>query len=416
MTLAAVRRVERTLARIPPVRMLRAVPETGAFAVRTLVRRRTRELVPGMPDARLTPAFLAHVAMDEALLTMAMGPERFPRRDDYARVGREVTAARCLFDERGWLAEPRSYHQHPPALDHVQIDNAWANTMRYERVVWESGFEPRGDEPGAGRWGGYRANRLSSAWMLRHRDDQPRSWLICLHGFGMGYAFMDFPAFRAAHLHRDLGLNLIGPTLPLHGRRKVSRLSGDQFLGFDVMNTIHGLTQAVWDVRRLIGWLEGEHEPAALGLYGVSLGGYLASVVSSFAPQLTTVIAGIPVSDFPAMFRSQSPTPVLERSVEHGILGGPAEAVHRVVSPLVLDPAVPRARRFIFAGMGDRMSHPRQAFDLWRHWDEPEIAWYPGNHVGYLWSSKVAAFVDRALRSTGLAAEPAARHEASLQD
>ncbi len=394
--------IERTLARIPPVRMLQAVPETGAFAVRTLLRRRSSEPVPGLPATRLTPSLLAHVAMDEAMLTMLMGPERFPRRDDYVRVGAEVAAASRLFEQRGWLDDPASYHRTPPPLTQVQHGRGWATGLTYERLVWESGYQPDPDEPGAERWAGYHSNRLAGAWMLRHPGDEPRPWLVCLHGFGMGYAFMDFPAFRAAHLHRTLGVNVIGPTLPLHGRRKVSRLSGDQFLGHDVLNTVHGLAQSVWDVRRAIAWVRDTHQPSAVGLCGVSLGGYLAALVSSFEPDLAAVVAGIPVSDFPAMFRSQSPPHITERYEEHGILGGPAESLHRVVSPLVLEPAVERDRRFIFAGLGDRLSHPRQAYDLWRHWDEPSVLWYPGNHVGYLWSAKVNSFVDEALRSTGI--------------
>ena len=46
-----------------------------------------------------------------------------------------------------------------------------------------------------------------------------------------------------------------------------------------------------------------------------------------------------------------------------------------------------------------------QAHLLWQHWDEPEIAWYGGNHVGYLWSRQVTAFLDQSLRSSGFQAE-----------
>ena len=58
---------------------------------------------------------------------------------------------------------------------------------------------------------------------------------------------------------------------------------------------------------------------------------------------------------------------------------------------------MPHDRRFIFAGIGDRMAVPAQARTLWEHWDRPAIRWFPGNHVGYLWSAKVAEFVDGVL-------------------
>ena len=66
------------------------------------------------------------------------------------------------------------------------------------------------------------------------------------------------------------------------------------------------------------------------------------------------------------------------------------------------------AHRYLFAGMGDRMATPRQAVELWRHWGEPRILWYPGGHVGAYWSRGVGAFVHEALTSSGLAAPKSA--------
>ena len=117
------------------------------------------------------------------------------------------------------------------------------------------------------------------------------------------------------------------------------------------------------------------------------------------------MIAGVPVVDFPAMFHQQAPHRVRLRAVEHEILDGNAELVHRVVSPLAFAPKVPEGRRFIFAGLGDRMAPPDQALALWRHWDEPEISWYAGNHVGYLWSRQVTAFINDSLAASGFVTE-----------
>ena len=91
-----------------------------------------------------------------------------------------------------------------------------------------------------------------------------------------------------------------------------------------------------------------------------------------------------------------------ERAIEHGVLGGPAEQVQRVVSPLAITPVVDPDARFLFAGLADRLSHPRQAHLLWEHWGQPRMRWYPGNHVGYLWSDRVRSFVDEVLVDRGL--------------
>ena len=93
--------------------------------------------------------------------------------------------------------------------------------LSYERVSFASGYEPWPDEPGRDRWLGLGANRQAWAWVLRHHDDQPRPWLVCVHGFGTGSPMLDFPAFRAGYLHRELGLNLAMPVLPVHGPAEV---------------------------------------------------------------------------------------------------------------------------------------------------------------------------------------------------
>jgi hypothetical protein len=138
-----------------------------------------------------------------------------------------------------------------------------------------------------------------------------------------------------------------------------------------------------------------------VALYGISLGAYVASLLTGLVDGIDTVVAGVPVVDFPKMFRSQSPHHVRLRAVEHEILDGNAEIVHRVVSPLSFPPKVAADRRFIFAGLGDRMAPPSQAHALWRHWERPETFWYGGNHVGYLWSKQVTTFLNGCLASVG---------------
>jgi hypothetical protein len=137
-------------------------------------------------------------------------------------------------------------------------------------------------------------------------------------------------------------------------------------------------------------------------LYGVSLGAYVVSLVAGIEEGLDAVVAGIPVVDVPALFHAHSPLHIRARSIEHRIMGGVAEEVYRVVSPMSFESKVPADRRYIFAGYGDRLAMPEQARMLWEHWDEPRISWYPGNHVGYLWSRQVETFLGESLAASGL--------------
>ncbi len=376
-----------------------AVPRTAKFVGATAYRQ-LRGTAPGLPVPAISPALAAQVAMDETILALVMGPNRMPSRADYERVSAELAHARLMFETNGWLDDPLSYHQSPPPLVDPIITAGWALGQSYERLLFPSGWAPHHGEPGSERWTGYAANRTASATILRH-EGEPRPWVVATHGFGCGYPFMDFIGVHALHLHRDLGLNVALPVLPLHGPRREGAFSGEGMLSFDLVNTLHGLTQSVWDIRRLISWIRAQGSPS-IAAYGVSLGGYVSSLLTTVEGDIDCVIAGIPVVDIPEMFRHQSPHRVRMRAIEHEILDGTAKAVHTVVSPLAAPCLVPGSGRFIFGGLGDRMAPPTQAHELWNHWDQPEILWYGGNHVGYLWSRQVTAFLGESLASAGL--------------
>ena len=84
----------------------------------------------------------------------------------------------------------------------------------------------------------------------------------------------------------------------------------------------------------------------------------------------------------------------------HGLFGEQADLVHRVVSPLAMPCTVPHDKRFIYAGVADRMAKPEAAVRLWHHWEEPAICWYGGSHVGYALSRDVRRFVAAAIASS----------------
>jgi hypothetical protein len=404
MALEVYRRTNRMVHRSALLRLLRVLPRTLRFVADNLDRR-LAGLDHDEPAPSLSLGLLGSVAVDEAIVAVAMGPRRFPRRADYQRVGAELRACRAQFEERGWLADPVSYHREPPPLTHPVATRATTATtmapggsplLRFEKLLFASEFEPRSDEIGRERYVGYEPNRVGAAWVLRHRGAD-RPWVVCVHGFGMGYPIMDFGAFEPRVLHERMGFNLALPVLPLHGHRKVTPMSGDAFLSFDLMNAVHGLTHAAWDVRRVLSWVRSQTS-RPVGLYGVSLGAYVGSLVAALDSGLACVIAGIPVCDIPSLYAAHSPAALRLRALEHGILGGVAEDVHRVVSPLAMEPLVPPERLAIYAGIGDRVAIPAQAERLRARWGTPRTLFYPGNHVGFLRSTEVAGFVRGALR------------------
>lgn len=375
--------------------MSKALPRTLKFILDAALPRRASPDAPPRPG--LNPSLFAHVAMDEAIIAGAMGPNRFPRSNDYVRVALELEEAHDFYRSRGWLERPRSYHRVPPPLaDPLVIPSMTVTGRRFEKVMFESGFEPHPGEPGGERWQGFVPNHIAHAWMLRHPGDEPRPWVVCLHGFGMGIPVADLVGFRGTHMHKELGYNVLMPVLPLHGPRKVTLLGGEAFISFDILNGVIGMANAVWDIRRLLSWVRTQ-DPASVGLYGVSLGGCATALSAGFVGDLDFVVAGIPVADLLGLFRSHAPANVTRRAEEYGIFSDETDAVLSVTRPTTFASQVGSERSYIYAGIGDRMALPEQAHTLWKHWGEPRILWYPGNHVGYLWSSDVRHFVDEVL-------------------
>jgi hypothetical protein len=357
--------------------------------------------VEGIPQAVPSLRLAAEVAVDEALLATMFVSAQFPKGGEHARIPLEVAEARARFEAEGWLEKPASYHRTPPPLSAPRLEPARTRRIAYEHLSFESGYQPHEGEPGRERWLAHVANRTAHAWVLRH-PGPPRPWLVCIHGYQMGWPLIDLLAFQPEIFHRQLGINLLVPTLPLHGPRKAGRRSGDGFLSGDPLDTLHAEAQAMWDLRRLLGWLREQQGATRIGVMGFSLGGYNTALLASLDDGLACAIAGIPVTDFTRIYYRHLPPLHLESAASHGLAEPALRDLLRVVSPLELTPRIPRERRWIFGGVADRLVPPDQVRDLWRHWEQPSIAWYPGGHLTFRLHPNVARLVLSALVDSGL--------------
>jgi hypothetical protein len=129
------------------------------------------------------------------------------------RVRREATETYLMFEDEGWFSDPAAYHRNPPPLEDPDICTINHRGREIERLTFESLYEPREEEPGRQRWLSYKRNSTARAWILRHHDE-PRPWLICVHGIRMGTLNKSLMRFQPEYLHEELGLNLLMPVLP----------------------------------------------------------------------------------------------------------------------------------------------------------------------------------------------------------
>ena len=360
-----------------------------------------------LPVARPTIALAAQAFRDEIVLAGFSLLRSAPNESTLERINSEVLAALEFYGDKGRLEQSGGFFAPPPPLTDVTVKRVNSMGRKYERLFFDSDYEPDAGEPGRERWLSYSANDREYALMLRHRE--PRPWLVCVHGAEMGRAALDLALFHAWHLHRDLGLNVVLPVLPMHGPRGRGLPKSVAYPSEDVLDGVHGTAQAVWDIRRLLSWIRAQQPDAAIGLNGISLGGLISSLVASLDDALTCAVLGVPAVDLVGLVGRHA-----ELSGHAGLRHTmkSAKPIGRMISPLALTPRVPMQGRFIYAGIADRLVHPReQVTRLWEHWGKPQIEWYPGGHTGFFRSRPVQRFIDDALAQSGLVDPSWSRHK-----
>ncbi len=338
-------------------------------------------------------------SVDRLFLSAMSRPHRYPGVGDLERVGEEIAGAHALY-RQGRPAVPSEFHIVPPPLRTPSIEPAWHPSMRFEWLSFESGYSAQPNDPASQRWNNYDRNHIAHAWVARHSGPE-RPWLVCLHGLGTGGPYADFAGFRAEMLHHELGLNLLMPVLPLHGPRKPVALPIASLLSYDLLDAFHGISQAIWDTRRLIKWARAQGA-TKVGLYGLSMGSYVSALLAGL-DDVDLVMAGIPVCDIPDLFVHHAPVDQRQEAEDKGVLGVRTRELFELVSPLSVTPQTRVENRFIFAGSDDKVSTAEQAERLWEHWGQPGIRWFAGGHVSFFWSSEVAPFVDHRLHKAGFA-------------
>ncbi|OHU06727.1 alpha/beta hydrolase family protein [Mycobacterium syngnathidarum] len=345
---------------------------------------------------RLTLA--PHIAIDEAVLAAmrTRRPKASPEAGAHRAAG-EMAATAALFEERGWVAAPATYHRTPPPLRDSGLHELRTRTgpLRHEAMTFASEFTPRAVEPGAARRPGNACHDTVFVRLLRHRDPGA-PWVVCLHGFGMGSSRFELVVLWATYLHSKLGFNVAVPVSPLHGPRRTE--DDDQLLSLDLTGMLHGITQALWDIRRLVSWIRSTSD-APVGVYGLSLGGFLATMLAGLEP-LDAVVAALPFVDVLGLMEHHGPP-----AEYHSLLrSADARNTFRVASPLSVPAVVPADRLALFAARGDRLIPVDQSRALHRDWQDGDIQWTNSGHVGFTWSKRARGLVGRRLH-TALVAE-----------
>jgi dienelactone hydrolase len=153
----------------------------------------------------------------------------------------------------------------------------------------------------------------------------------------------------------------------------------------------------------MLSWIRAQGAPA-VGVTGLSLGGYQTALLAGLDGDLACAIPGIPLTDITGVVWRHGGTLHTTHAEHHGIVRDHVSEVLRVVSPLALEPQVPFERRWIFGAVADQLVPPDQVRDLWLHWGRCKIEWYQGAHITFRAHRPIHRLVRQALAESGLAA------------
>ncbi|BBY16896.1 alpha/beta hydrolase [Mycolicibacterium litorale] len=323
---------------------------------------------------------LGEVALDEMALTgmtlTGPGPALVRSTDACGAAAEELAA---LGIERA--------HAEPTPLRVRSSSRRRFGRLRYERISFDHdpALPPTLVDAGL-------AGTATAAVHLIRDGDEPRPWLVWIHGAGQGQP-LDLVLSRAARVQRDLGYNIALPIQPGHGAR---RSQWPPYPNMDPLGNVAGMMRAVSEVRALVRWLVPQS--TVLAVSGVSMGSPVAALVSHFERTVDAVAVFTPIFGLNAMIAHHLSRwgPSADATAEV-LTSGPVAAMSSVVDLLAVQPAPPPERRLIVGAWHDRMAMRAPAEELHQRWGG-ELYWHDGSHVGHILSGRVQRVSERFLR------------------
>ena len=173
---------------------------------------------------------------------------------------------------------------------------------------------------------------------------------------------------------------------PLHLERTPrGTYSGELVVSADVVLTVEAFRQGVIDMLGAANWMRSIGH-RRIGLFGYSLGAYLAGIMAAVRGDWEFVVLG-GVGDSPVSPILDTP---LGRNIREdlescGMLDrAKVTRSWKIISPGAFSPKVSREKILLLAGRYDRIMLPSSVRRLWNAWGRPSLQWLDRGHYGLL--------------------------------
>jgi hypothetical protein len=217
--------------------------------------------------------------------------------------------------------------------------------------------------------------------------------VILLHGWNAALCYRYIFPVMAAGLRRQ-GVNVAMIELPYHMHRRPAGAGAADFISSDVERTVEAARQAVADVRVLCDWFLSQGVPAA-GVWGFSLGAWLAGLAIMAEPRLGFAVLTTPIARIDRVIAELPFCEPVRRSLENlNFDFGHLNLCSR--RPLVAPEKI-----LIMESQHDLFAPVETVEELWEAWGRPEIWRLQHGHISVLASPWI---MRRAIRWIGAAA------------
>lgn len=327
----------------------------------------------------------AAAAVDRAATLAAYAGSQGARRHSRAEsLGHTARLEALEAIARMYPAERQDYFRAArPIVPSERVVRWSAGGYRVVDLSWSSDYEVF--EPGVReRFERHAENRAAAT--RGFFGPSPRPAAILIHGYMAGAYDLEQRVWPIEWLDR-IGLDALLFVLPFHAVRGSPRRLGKPppFPGSDPRITNEGFRQAMGDLTDLVAWLRGRGHPA-VGVLGMSLGGYTTSLFATVESELAFAVPIIPLASLADFARDQGRLGQAphETELQHRAL----EEAHRVVSPLHRTPRIPGERMLVVGARADRITPVVHARRLAHHFGAPLESWHGGHLLQFGRSEK----------------------------
>jgi dienelactone hydrolase len=309
-------------------------------------------------------------------------------------------------------------------LDRVAIHFAAARAPRLEgrnpnlaeaRAFLESAdFVSQNAQPARVEWGRescfsfatprptpYTGNNVVHGRLYRcERQWQERPVIILLHGWNdVINHHWRFPRIAARINHH--GINAATLEAPYHFQRRPRQLgSWSNFLCPDVLRTVQAVAQGIAEIQAFAEWLRQQGCPA-VGLWGISLGAWLAGLAGCHDSRWSCVVLVTPVANLDYVIENVA----FCRHIREAFQGQPLGAARLSLSSC--RPAIPKENFLIIEAEHDLFISKESVEELWLAWGQPPILRLRQGHISAPGSKGLTAEVVR--WATPILCEPVAK-------